>query len=225
MRFKDLDPSKKYTFVLYVNGEPAQQYRDSHLALADYKMLAAKFPNKEFEIRAEDCTEKTIAQTNEARIIAANGLVNVYIHGRTDKGKIVKKLVAQDFPNQQIPKLMDYLKNKYSINPHAVVYGPAKSTFEEALTFMGHACTKDCSGHKAGYKWSLDHNGAGANGPSTSFNTGTTIAQAARLARPQGGGKIAQYTSQTPNAVRKRNQRLQARAATGVDRTNLNGQV
>lgn len=86
----------------------------------------------------------------------------------------------------------------------------------ESLTFMGSPCTKDCSGHKAGYKWSLDHNGASAATPSTSFNNGVTIAQAARMARPQGGGKIAQYTSQTANAVRKRNARLQAQAAKGV---------
>lgn len=79
------------------------------------------------------------------------------------------------------------------------------------LDFMGHTCTKDCSGHKAGYKWSLDHNGAGANTPSPSFNNGTTIAQAKRAARPQGGGKLPQYTSQTPNAVRKRMARAQAK--------------
>lgn len=79
------------------------------------------------------------------------------------------------------------------------------------LTFMGHPCTKDCSGHKAGYKWSLDRNGATATTPSNSFNNGVNIAQAKRAARPQGGGKMPQYTSQTPNAIRKREARIQAK--------------
>lgn len=93
----------------------------------------------------------------------------------------------------------------------------AKPTVEELeqelleLDFMGHACTKDCSGHKAGYEWSLKRNGATAQTPSPSFNNGTTIAQAKRAARPQGGGKMPGYTSQTKDAIRKREARLQAR--------------
>ena len=45
------------------------------------------------------------------------------------------------------------------------------------LTFYGRPCTKDCSGHKAGWEWERKHNtNSRANTPSNSFNNGTEIA-------------------------------------------------
>jgi len=45
------------------------------------------------------------------------------------------------------------------------------------LSFMGSQCTKDCSGHRAGYAWSKDKGGQTANSPfSPSFNKGSAIA-------------------------------------------------
>ena len=75
------------------------------------------------------------------------------------------------------------------------------------LTFMGSPCTKDCSGHKAGYEWGIKRRGKIANSWSNSFNNGTTIASQKIAARPQGGGKLPQHVSQTPAAIRKRQQR------------------
>ena len=44
------------------------------------------------------------------------------------------------------------------------------------LTFMGSQCTKDCSGHRAGYAWSKARGGQNANSPfSPSFNKGAAI--------------------------------------------------
>ena len=82
----------------------------------------------------------------------------------------------------------------------------------DELEFMGSTCTKDCSGHKAGYKWSLDRGGRQPSSTSPSFNKGAAIAAKVRMARPQGGGKFANYLSNTPNAVRKRAQRAQPKA-------------
>ena len=79
------------------------------------------------------------------------------------------------------------------------------------LEFMGSTCTKDCSGHRAGYKWSLDRGGRQPSSNSASFNKGAAIAAKVRIARPQGGGKFANYLSQTPGAMRKRAQRAQPR--------------
>lgn len=81
------------------------------------------------------------------------------------------------------------------------------------LTFMGSPCTKDCSGHKAGYVWSLNKGGSVANSPSNSFNNGARIGQRQATQRPQGGGKRAGYTSQTAGAMRRRQQRLAAQQA------------
>lgn len=47
------------------------------------------------------------------------------------------------------------------------------------LTFMGMSqCTKDCSGHRAGYEWSKARGGASAASWSPSFNNGAAIAAA-----------------------------------------------
>lgn len=47
----------------------------------------------------------------------------------------------------------------------------------EQLTFFNSPCTKDCSGHKAGWDWERKHNsGHRHSTPSNSFNNGTEIA-------------------------------------------------
>jgi pyrimidine deaminase RibD-like protein len=44
------------------------------------------------------------------------------------------------------------------------------------LTFLGSQCTKDCSGHRAGYAWSERKGGRVANSPfSPSFNKGSQL--------------------------------------------------
>jgi hypothetical protein len=80
------------------------------------------------------------------------------------------------------------------------------------LQFMGSLCTKDCSGHRAGYQWSLARNGRQAMSHSASFNKGAAIAAAQVARRPQGGGKKPGYVSQTPRAQRKRAQRAARRS-------------
>ena len=47
------------------------------------------------------------------------------------------------------------------------------------LDFMGMSpCTKDCSGHRAGYRWSKARGGVSTASPSNSFNKGAEIARA-----------------------------------------------
>lgn len=49
----------------------------------------------------------------------------------------------------------------------------------DELAFMGSQCTKDCSGHRAGYAWSQARGGQNANSPfSPSFNKGSAIGTA-----------------------------------------------
>ena len=81
------------------------------------------------------------------------------------------------------------------------------------LTFMGSQCTKDCSGHRAGYEWSLKRGGKNAMSHSNSFNNGAAIGVQQATQRPQGGGTRTGYTSQTVGAIRRRNQRAQAKVA------------
>jgi pyrimidine deaminase RibD-like protein len=46
----------------------------------------------------------------------------------------------------------------------------------EELSFLGSTCTKDCSGHRAGYAWSQSKGGVPGNSPfSPSFNNGANL--------------------------------------------------
>jgi hypothetical protein len=43
------------------------------------------------------------------------------------------------------------------------------------LSFHGSPCTKDCSGHLAGYNWGKEHPMTPSASPSKSFNNGANI--------------------------------------------------
>lgn len=51
----------------------------------------------------------------------------------------------------------------------------------DELQFLGSECTKDCSGHRAGYEWSKARGGIDAASPwSPSFNKGAALAKAGK---------------------------------------------
>jgi len=51
----------------------------------------------------------------------------------------------------------------------------------DELQFLGSECTKDCSGHRAGYQWSKAHGLRQGNSPwSPSFNKGAALAVAGK---------------------------------------------
>ena len=50
----------------------------------------------------------------------------------------------------------------------------------DELTFLGSECTKDCSGHRAGYDWSKRKGLRQANSWSPSFNKGAGLAVAGK---------------------------------------------
>lgn len=43
------------------------------------------------------------------------------------------------------------------------------------LSFYGSSCTKDCSGHDAGWKWRRNNPNAVVQSPSPSFISGTVV--------------------------------------------------
>jgi hypothetical protein len=54
--------------------------------------------------------------------------------------------------------------------------GPISEAMLSELSFLGSTCTKDCSGHRAGYAWSQSKGGQVANSPfSPSFNKGSQL--------------------------------------------------
>ena len=46
----------------------------------------------------------------------------------------------------------------------------------DELSFLGSPCTKDCSGHRAGYAWSKARGNRNAMSHSNSFNNGARLA-------------------------------------------------
>jgi pyrimidine deaminase RibD-like protein len=51
----------------------------------------------------------------------------------------------------------------------------------DELSFLGSPCTKDCSGHRAGYAWSKSKGGVAGTSPfSPSFNNGAALAKAGK---------------------------------------------
>lgn len=62
-------------------------------------------------------------------VIGGSDLVDVYLRGQ-HRGETFSKLIAREFPNQQIPALIKKLADKYGINPNAIVYGPSRSVKE-----------------------------------------------------------------------------------------------
>lgn len=49
----------------------------------------------------------------------------------------------------------------------------------DELSFLGSPCTKDCSGHRAGYEW-FKRKGRDPNSWSQSFNNGAGLAKAGK---------------------------------------------
>jgi len=61
--------------------------------------------------------------------------------------------------------------------------GRAKNEEEQLdeLSFLGSECTKDCSGHRAGYEWSARKGNVPGNSPySPSFNKGANLRSAGK---------------------------------------------
>lgn len=59
--------------------------------------------------------------------------------------------------------------------------GPISEAMLAELSFLGSTCTKDCSGHRAGYEWSKARAGAKVpNSWSPSFNKGAALHKAGK---------------------------------------------
>jgi len=106
-------------------------------------------------------------------------------------GKIVRILRKQHsvpFSNEKDWLLIDTDPEKGN-KGLGIKWIPAKTKFSwvkpylekiDELSFLGSPCTKDCSGHRAGYNWSKQRGNTPANSWSQSFNNGAALAQAGK---------------------------------------------
>ena len=95
---------------------------------------------------------------------------------------------AQEFVSEQKVRLDPKCWTGKKIgNPKTKIKGgvrvnncvPAESVEEaqlDELSFLGSECTSDCSGHRAGYNWSVGRGRRSAASWSNSFNKGAELA-------------------------------------------------
>lgn len=70
----------------------------------------------------------------------------------------------------------------------------------DELMFRGSQCTKDCSGHRAGFDWSMKRGGQDGNSPwSPSFNKGAAIAKMDVMAKQPQKKPAPQQVQPNPN--------------------------
>jgi hypothetical protein len=61
------------------------------------------------------------------------------------------------------------------VEKHGVIPDNWSKEQLDELTFLGSQCTKDCSGHRAGYAWSAKKGNVHAASWSPSFNNGAAL--------------------------------------------------
>jgi len=98
--------------------------------------------------------------------------VNVY---RSPKD-ILRQYPLESVLYQGTMKLQD---PETDYNRHMAIGVKGQQQLDE-LTFLGSPCTKDCSGHRAGYAWSKARGGIQSASWSRSFNNGAALAAAGR---------------------------------------------
>lgn len=66
------------------------------------------------------------SNVDEGIVLGPNDLVDIYVKGKTAKGNSMTAKIGQRIPNKQIPKYVEFISQKYRINPNAIFYGPSK---------------------------------------------------------------------------------------------------
>ena len=100
----------------------------------------------------------------------------------TDLEQVLKKPTGYD----AIDHMMQSIARKYKITPkklhdlfvekHGTIPDKWTKQHLDELQFLGSTCTRDCSGHRAGYAWSQARAGAKIpNSWSPSFNKGAKL--------------------------------------------------
>jgi hypothetical protein len=92
-------------------------------------------------------------------------------------------LKIQELDNVDVRRISkEYQLPVYQIKNVLIKYSPnIKEEQLDELTFLGSECTKDCSGHRAGYNWSRAQGGVDGMSPwSPSFNKGAALAKAGK---------------------------------------------
>jgi hypothetical protein len=183
-------------FILYFNGRPVAQYNTEQEAEYQGQLIQKRVPGTEYEIKKEVCTLTTVELKENLR----NWFKEKWVRFGPD-GKI-RGDCARGSSKEGKPKCLPQSKaqalgkkgraasaaKKRRQDPNANRRGAAKNVATKVkeeqldeLQFLGSECTKDCSGHRAGYNWSRAQGGVDGMSPwSPSFNKGAALAKAGK---------------------------------------------
>jgi 8-oxo-dGTP pyrophosphatase MutT (NUDIX family) len=161
--------------------------------LTVFKALAQEYPDVDF--RAIYVGPGGTTRRVEEAALESDALVDVYIRGK-HRGETITRLVARDFPNQNIPLLIKKLEVKHGINPSAVVYGPSR-TLREAAEASSAGCV--LLAEDTG-RWGLQRRSANVDDSGTwacwggGRNPGETLEQTVRRELAEESGYTGELT-------------------------------
>ena len=183
-------------FILYFNGKPVATYNNEADAEYQGRQIQKRIPNTQVEVKKETCTltpvqlEENLKKWFKEKWVRFNPqgkIMGPCARGSSKEGK--PKCLPQS-KAQALGKKgrASAAAKKRREDPNPERRGKAKNVATKVkeeqldeLTFLGSECTKDCSGHRAGYNWSRAQGGVDGMSPwSPSFNKGAALAKAGK---------------------------------------------
>jgi pyrimidine deaminase RibD-like protein len=163
-----LDPDNNCVVGINYPGKSGRRVHGERAAIDSYYARFGPIPSGSIIITT--CSPCTQDMEEREGINCSDLIDNVGVHkvyaGYQDpsQGRIRKKYHIEITRNLKLEKLCKAFADTF-----------LKDKLDE-LEFLGSPCTKDCSGHRAGYAWSQSKGGQVAQSPfSPSFNTGSQL--------------------------------------------------
>jgi len=171
-----LDPDGNYVQSINIPRQGKRVHAE-RAAIEKYQKQYGEIPNDSIIITTlSPCDEKNDETADERWGESCSDLINhlgireVYC-GYRDPSQVVRH-------NHYRETVTDNAKIRKLCKQFASTFLDTEQLDE--LAFMGSQCTKDCSGHQAGYAWAKRNGARPANTASPSFNNGVAIAQSGR---------------------------------------------
>lgn len=165
-----LDPNNRHTLGINYPAESGRRVHAERAAVEKYLTQFGSVPPGSIVVTTLNPCSHDMAEREGnscTELMTQHGIHKVYC-GYKDVQQIVdnKTFHLQVTANKKIQQLCKAFADTF-----------LKEQLDE-LKFLGSQCTKDCSGHRAGYAWSKARSGVLGNSPySPSFNKGAQLAK------------------------------------------------
>ena len=168
-----LDPDNNCVSAINYPAEDGSRVHAERAAMDAYLEQFGSIPEGSIIITTlSPCTEDMLDRHGESctDLINRSGIHKVYAgYADPSQDEVRKKFHVKTTTNPRIRQLCKAFADTF-----------LKDHLNE-LSFLGSQCTKDCSGHRAGYEWSKRKGLKQGNSPwSPSFNKGAALAVAGK---------------------------------------------